>query len=138
MGSIITAPAVLRAACALVDSAVGVANHVVIGGATLSVRRIVGLSLLCRFRVRRGGRVARAVRNLGEWILHIGQTCVLLGAVLACQALVGFSLGAVKFTGRVDPVKVDVGRGQPGKSAETENGGRLHDELETQAWCRPE
>lgn len=90
-------PTVLRAACAAVDCAVGIAEQVTVGRATLAVLRVLGLPLFWH-NAEVGGR------DLGVIALDIGDTLAVL-AVLPGQATVG----RVDIAGRVDPVKVDVG-----------------------------
>lgn len=103
----VTAPSVRRAARTLVDCAVRVAEQVAVGRTTLAVLGVLGLPLL-------GNDLEVRSRDLGVVAPDIGDARAVLTTVLASQAAVG----CVDIAGRVDPAEVDVGRGEPGESAE--------------------
>jgi hypothetical protein len=94
----VTAPSVRRAARALVDCAVGVAEQVAVRRTTLAVLGVLGLSLLGNDLKMRG-------RDLGVVAPDIRDAGAVLTTVLASQAAVG----GVDIAGRVDPAEVDVG-----------------------------
>ena len=91
-------PSVLRAAGTAVDCAVGVAEQVAVGRATLTVLGVLGLPLLWD-----NAKVGR--RDLGVVALDIGDTLAVVTAVLPGQA----AAGGVDIAGRIDPIEVDIG-----------------------------
>jgi hypothetical protein len=108
----VAAPSVRRAAGTLVDCAVRVTEQVAVGRTTLAVLGVLGLPLL-------GNDLEVRSRDLGVITLDIGDARAVLTTVLACQT----AIGCVDVAGRVDPAKVDVGRGEPGESAEGDDRG---------------
>lgn len=78
--------------------------------AALTILRVRSLALL-----RDDLEVGR--RDLRMVALNVCNALVVPTAVLASQATVG----GVDITSRVDPVEVDVGRGEPGESAKGKN-----------------
>ena len=77
------------------------------GRATLAILGVLVLSLL-----RDDAKVGS--RDLGVITLDVRNTRALISAVLSSKTAVG----VVDIAGRVDPAEVDVGRGEPGESAE--------------------
>ena len=105
-----SAPSVLRATGTTVDCAVGVAKQVAMSRTTLAILGVLCLPLL-RDKLEVGGR------EFGMVALDVSDALVAVTAVLSSQAAVR----RVDIASRVDPVEVDVGRGEPSASAEGKN-----------------